>query len=797
MSTARSTSRGRGTWATRRARSTSPSSGATSWGPKPARPRSTSAAGTTCASPTTPRSSSPSCPRKGNELIKIHLTEGSAYIRVSQLALDKGVEIHTPDASFYVLEEGLYRFDVALDRDTRASVREGSLEAAAEDGSVLVRSQESVTAADGRLLGDPQNVGSREDGFDDWNGSRDAQLSARSERQYLPSEMGEYEEELDQNGQWVYEGSYGNVWVPNVSHYDDWRPYYYGRWVWYPIIGWTWVSSESWGWPVYHYGRWNWRFGLGWYWIPQRHWGPAWVHWWHDRDYIGWCPLTWYNRPGYLVDNRFYDRHGDRWFSAHNRAMTVVRRDHLQARDIGRRQVGRADLDRIDRVSLRAEQPTIRPAIDRSGPDARAAQRALSVRSGSRSAVRSVAPSSSLSPSRLRQGTDGSAVRSRGREEALSNSNRGAVARPSVRNSGADGRSVRTYPSQRTSGSRDAGGVSGERRSALASPARRSSTESGNDAARVSRSQVRTSETSRSTVGRDSQGTRTTERRSDSAVTRKSETVRSYPSTSRSGRRPAGAHLDPVTTSAGPAGRPNLGREVSKSHLLLPLRSLESVIEAEHTVLREHAVRVPGPERLFRAVPVELLFEPDLQRSPVEQLLGTIRQPHPDRAPPPGGRSALPGPRVHRRADPIARPGRAALGPVLQCPRSSSSSGRSVSAPRSSSSSSGRSSAPPARAGLRAGRPRPGVRAPPPLPGPPVPRPSPGAPREKADTQRVLDTSSPIDRGASPRSLFSLYFLRARWYKILRVRERMTRAFFSTHGGRSNAFHQEKWHPDP
>ena len=415
-----------------------------------------------------------------------------------------------------------------------------------------------------------------------------------------------------------------------MSHYDDWRPYYYGRWVWYPIIGWTWVSSESWGWPVYHYGRWNWRFGLGWYWIPQRHWGPAWVHWWHDRDYIGWCPLTWYNRPGYLVDNRFYDRHGDRWFSAHNRAMTVVRRDHLQARDIGRRQVGRADLDRIDRVSLRAEQPTIRPAIDRSGPDARAAQRALSVRSGSRSAVRSVAPSSSLSPSRLRQGTDGSAVRSRGREEALSNSNRGAVARPSGRNSGTDGRSIRTYPSQRTSGNRDAGGVSGDRRSALASPARRSSSESGSDAARVSRSQGRTSETPRSTVGRDSQGTRTTEKRSsDSAVTRKSETVRSYPSTSRSGstagRERTSTPSRTVRSGHGPVVR-IFGREVSKSHLLLPLRSLESVIAAEHTVLRDHEVRVPGPEHLFRSVPLELLFGPDLQRSPVEQLLGKIRR---------------------------------------------------------------------------------------------------------------------------------------------------------------------------
>ena len=156
-------------------------------------------------------------PTEGEERIKIHLTDGSVYFRVSQLALDKGIEIHTPDASFYVLEEGLYRFDVKPEGETQVFVREGSLEAAAEDGSVLVRDEETLTAADGRLLGDPEYGYARGDAFDDWNGGRDAQLSERSERQYLPSEMGEYEEELDQNGHWVYERPYGNVWVPNVS----------------------------------------------------------------------------------------------------------------------------------------------------------------------------------------------------------------------------------------------------------------------------------------------------------------------------------------------------------------------------------------------------------------------------------------------------------------------------------------------------------------------------------------------------------------------------------------------------
>ncbi|MCK7527626.1 MAG: hypothetical protein MZV64_63460 [Ignavibacteriales bacterium] len=385
---------------------------------------------------------------------------------MSQLAVDKGVEIHTPDASFYVLEEGLYRFDVALDRDTRASVREGSLEAAGEDGSVLVRSR---GVRDGRRRPDPRR-----------SAIRRARVKTASTIGTVPAtpssppgangsisrpRWGNTKKSSTRTANGSTKGPTATSGSRTCPITTIGGPIYYGRWVWYPIIGWTWVSSESWGWPVYHYGRWNWRFGLGWYWIPQRHWGPAWVHWWHDRDYIGWCPLTWYNRPGYLVDNRFYDRYDDRYFSAHNRAMTVVRRDHLQARDIGRRQVGRADLDRIDRVSLRAEQPTIRPAIDRSGPEARAAQRALSVRPGSRTAVRSVAPSNSLSPSRLRQGADGSTVRSRGREDALSNSGRGAVARPSSRNSGADGRSIRSYPSQRTSGSRDANGVSGERRS--------------------------------------------------------------------------------------------------------------------------------------------------------------------------------------------------------------------------------------------------------------------------------------------------------------------------------------------
>ena len=516
-------------------------------------------------------------PTEGDERIKLHLTEGSAYLRVSQLAVDKGIEVHTPDASFYVLEEGLYRFDVRIDRETRASVREGSLEAAAEDGSVLVRANETVTAADGRLLGDPAYADGREDGFDTWNGSRDALLAASSQSQYLPSEIEEYEEELDQNGEWVYERGYGNVWVPRVSTVD-WRPYLYGRWVWYPVIGWTWVSSEPWGWAVYHYGRWHWRFGLGWYWIPRHHWGPAWVHWWWNDDHIGWCPLSWYNRPVLLVDNHFYDRHYDRFHSPHNRAMTVVRRDQLQARDLSRRQLGAAERGRLDRVEFRAEQPSLRPVVDNARPQALAARRALAARPGGRNEVRSVAPSNSLSPSRMRPGAADAPSRT---------GDRGAVSRPSLRgsdpgdrvirtnpgqrapedrgqsgvsgNRGADpgGRAIRPYPSQRSSGDREQARVSEGRRTTDDSSARRGGgAETGAGPSRVSRPDGQASGPAQPRAVREPQN-RDEGKGSGSAVTRKGETVKKDPpparSESSSGRSQSRTYASRSTVSRTPS----------------------------------------------------------------------------------------------------------------------------------------------------------------------------------------------------------------------------------------------------
>ena len=303
-------------------------------------------------------------PREGDNRVRLHFLAGNVYLRISYLEEEKAYEVHTPDASFYILEEGLYRFDLRPGGETEIAVVEGSAEAAGESGSELVGSRQSLVASSGQL-GAQTVLSSLRDDFYYWNEERDSLLRQYASRRYLPSELDEYEYELETHGRWVYERPYGYVWAPYVV-YSDWRPYYYGRWIWYPIFGWTWVSYEPWGWCAYHYGRWHWRLGLGWYWIPTRHWGPAWVHWYWGYDYIGWCPLSWYNRPVVIVGNYFYDRYQHSYYPAHSRALTVIRKTQLQAPNVSHVALSRVEASRLGQITLQARQPDIKPTVSRS-----------------------------------------------------------------------------------------------------------------------------------------------------------------------------------------------------------------------------------------------------------------------------------------------------------------------------------------------------------------------------------------------------------------------------------------------
>lgn len=352
-------------------------------------------------------------PREDGEGVKLHLFAGGIFLRIGSLEMEKEFEVHTPDASFYILAEGLYRFEVRENRETEVCVHEGLVEAAGEQGSIKVESDERLLASNGNLGSHLSVSYTREDDFADWNESRDSLHNRYVGRSYLPSEINEYESELDEHGRWVYERPYGYAWVPSIVH-SDWRPYYYGRWVWYPIIGWTWVSHEPWGWCTYHYGRWHWRLGLGWHWIPTSRWGPAWIHWYHGYDYIAWCPLSYYNRPVVIVNNYFYDRyHGDD-YPLNSRALTVIHKNQLQSPSISRAALSQAEITGVGKISLKAAQPGIRPVLRNSLAERSAAAGVFSGQQIRRVDKNFDPAGGTVSPSGLRSTGVGSLSRSSG-----------------------------------------------------------------------------------------------------------------------------------------------------------------------------------------------------------------------------------------------------------------------------------------------------------------------------------------------------------------------------------------------
>jgi hypothetical protein len=300
-------------------------------------------------------------PKKDYSLTRVRNWAGSIYLDINFLEKEKSIEVHTSDATFYILDRGLYRIDVLENKETEILVFQGVVEAAGADGSMLVKKSQRLTVSDGRFINRPASFfAGAEDTFDRWNGDRASIINRQMAKRYLTGELEDYEYELDEYGDWTNMSPYGNVWVPRGLA-PDWRPYWHGRWTWLPMAGWTWIPYEPWGWSTFHYGRWHWGIGIGWYWIPMHVWGPGWVNWGWDYDYFAWAPMSYWGYPVYVVDNVFYGRgyYGDNYYNS--RALTVVHKNQLQAKNVQKAALGQDVIKSLGKFELKEQSLKARP----------------------------------------------------------------------------------------------------------------------------------------------------------------------------------------------------------------------------------------------------------------------------------------------------------------------------------------------------------------------------------------------------------------------------------------------------
>lgn len=295
-------------------------------------------------------------PFERNRRLVIGVVYGDIFLRTFRERLKINVEVR--GGEFIPMDKGLYR--ITYDgEEIKFAVERGYAELRLGEEDIDVGSGEIVVVTRGRIFG-PDRLRGFNDDFYYWNRDRDRKIE-RGYRysRYLPPELSDYGWELEEYGTWRYVPPYGWVWVPRRI-YDDWRPYYYGRWVWFPE-GWFWVGYEPWGWAVYHYGRWGWSASIGWYWIPVPIWGYAWVNWtWFD-GYIGWCPIDFYGRPIIIINGVVY--HYYDYVPLYSSSWVFVRKDQFIARNIRRAALRKSQLRAVgvSKVRVFSTPPRLKP----------------------------------------------------------------------------------------------------------------------------------------------------------------------------------------------------------------------------------------------------------------------------------------------------------------------------------------------------------------------------------------------------------------------------------------------------
>ena len=299
-------------------------------------------------------------PSLENDVIQIKLWTGSIIVSLGSLYKEKNMELHTADISIYVLDRGLYRLNANENQKTDLFVYEGVVEAAGESESVLLKDGQKLEAQRGFYTETPFDfMTAANDSFYEWSHERDSILRQHFAKRYLPEELDDFEYELHSYGHWNYVSPYGYVWLPGGIN-PSWRPYCNGRWLWFPICGWTWLPYEPWGWVTFHYGRWQWSLDLGWYWIPKGRWGPAWVRWYRWNDYWAWTPINYYGYPVVIINNVFYPNYSLNSYPPNSRALTVVHKDQLRAKNLSEAALSPSSLKNLEHVHLSKSIPSVK-----------------------------------------------------------------------------------------------------------------------------------------------------------------------------------------------------------------------------------------------------------------------------------------------------------------------------------------------------------------------------------------------------------------------------------------------------
>lgn len=201
--------------------------------------------------------------------VRLQLAQGRLDVKSTQLDTSQPYEIVTPRGTISLQQQGDYYVEAGSQQDpTRLGVRSGAAQIQGLNGQTLAVRPGEV----GEVYGDGSSMqlktvrAAPPAPAASW-AARDRQVVYEQPPQYIPAGMTGYED-LNAYGNWVSDGSYGQVWVPRSTP-AGWAPYRTGHWSYVKPWGWTWIDEQPWGFAPYHYGRWA-NSNNRWVWVPPQ-----------------------------------------------------------------------------------------------------------------------------------------------------------------------------------------------------------------------------------------------------------------------------------------------------------------------------------------------------------------------------------------------------------------------------------------------------------------------------------------------------------------------------------------------
>ncbi len=232
----------------------------------------------------------------GGRITRMMLSEGVASFDAN-LATGDTFEVSTPMFSITSARKAEFRVGVR-DKSAAVSVLNGRI-SVGESGEIqaVAKGQMFVDALEKHQ---PKTALMRSPAPDQWDHWVNSRLTAErygltetAAKTNAPFTYGMAD--LADYGSWNFFPGYGYGWQP-WGMMAGWAPFMDGQWMFYPTLGWTWVSGEPWGWMPYHFGGWDYSPVYGWMWFPggagMEMWTAAPVQWYSVGNRVGWTPRS-------------------------------------------------------------------------------------------------------------------------------------------------------------------------------------------------------------------------------------------------------------------------------------------------------------------------------------------------------------------------------------------------------------------------------------------------------------------------------------------------------------------------